>query len=418
MTQTKFYGWRMTLVCLLVQAIAGGITIYLYSLFASEVEKAFEAKRATVMLAATGHAVVSALVGPKLGELMDGHRLRWTMIGCAVAMGAGFMLIPLVPSVWGFVVGFTLLVSIGSAGLTTLFTPLLLSRWFVRKRGFAMGIAALGSQLGGFTLPPAVAFLIGKFGWQSAMHLVGLFALVSISALMYWAVVDRPQDCGQLPDGLEADSVAVASEVAGQSAIGAASLWIVLRDRNFWIASIGIGLVIAVFSAVLTNLSIFATDLGEPLERGAKLLSMFALIGIVTSPVIGRMCDLFDIRLVFAGIVAMSLLALLVYAFAQDYTGLLVATAIIAAVGGGVTPFIGALVGRLFDLSVYGRATGSLFLVAIGVSSLVPVLSGWLYDTSGSYRIMFQVMAVLLLLPLLGMPLIKLRPEHSPSLVK
>src|SRR5690606_23606661 len=62
MKQAKFYGWRMTLVCLLVQAIAGGISIYLYSLFASEVERAFEAKRATVMLAATGHAVVSALV--------------------------------------------------------------------------------------------------------------------------------------------------------------------------------------------------------------------------------------------------------------------------------------------------------------------------------------------------------------------
>src|SRR5690606_10862063 len=90
--ETKFYGWRMTVVCLLVQAIAGGTTIYLYSMFAGEVEKAFDAKRATVMLAATGHAVVSALVGPKLGALMDAHRLRWTMIACAAAMGGGFML--------------------------------------------------------------------------------------------------------------------------------------------------------------------------------------------------------------------------------------------------------------------------------------------------------------------------------------
>lgn len=412
MKQAKFYGWRMTLVCLLVQAIAGGISIYLYSLFASEVERAFEARRATVMLAATGHALVSALVGPKLGELMDGHRLRWTMIACAVTMGGGFMLIPLVPSVWGFVLGFTLFVAVGSAGLTTLFTPLLLARWFVRKRGLAMGVAALGSQLGGFTLPPVVAFLIGRFGWEAAMHLVGLFALVSISALMYWAVIDHPHQCGQHPDGI---AQAAGGDVGHGKADHAVLLSSVLRDRNFWVAAIGIGLVIAVFSAVLTNLSIFATDLGEPLERGAKLLSLFALVGIVTSPLIGRMCDLLDIRVVFAAIVGMSLLALLVYAFASDYRGLVVATAIIAAVGGGVTPFIGALVGRLFDLRVYGRATGSLFLVAIGVSSLVPVLSGWLYDTAGSYRAMFQVLAALLLLPLAAMPLIRLRPVCSPS---
>lgn len=411
MSQVKFYGWRMTLVCLAVQAIAGGITIYLYSLFASEVEKAFEAKRATVMLAATGHAVVSALVGPKLGALMDCHRLRWTMIACAVSMGLGFMLIPLVPSVWGFVVGFTLLVSIGSAGLTTLFSPLLLSRWFIRKRGFAMGIAALGSQLGGFTLPPVVAFLIDRLGWQSAMQWVGIFAMVTISALVYWAVIDRPEDCGQHPDG---DPLAHVDALQNGGGGSDASLGTVLRDANFWLAAVGIGLVIAVFSAVLTNLSIFATDLGEPLERGAMLLSLFAFVGIVTSPLIGRLCDLWDIRVVFSLIVSMSMVSLIIYAYAQDYRGLVVATAIAAAVGGGVTPFIGALVGSLFDLRVYGRATGSLILVAVGVSSLVPVLSGWLYDTSGSYRVMFQILAALLACVLASMPFIKPRQVRIP----
>ena len=175
------------------------------------------------------------------------------------------------------------------------------------------------------------------------------------------------------------------------------------------------GLVIAVFSAVLTNLSIFATDIGETLERGAWLLSLFSLVGIVTSPLIGRMCDVFDIRVVFAGIVGMSLVSLLVYAFTHDYAGLLVATAMIAVVGGGVTPFIGALVGRLFDLAVYGRATGSLFLVAIGVSSLVPVLSGWLHDTEGNYRSMFLVLAVLLAFALASIPFIRLQRASSPS---
>lgn len=410
MAHTKFIGWRMALVCLLVQAIVGGISIYLYSMFAGEIEKAFEAKRATVMLAATGHAVVSALVGPKLGQMMDGHRLRWTMIGCALALGSGFMLIPLVPSVWGFVAGFTLLVSIGSAGLATLLTPLLLSRWFVRKRGLAMGIAALGSQLGGFVLPPVVALLVARMGWQVAMFLVGAFAALSVSALVYWGVVDYPRDCGQYPDG-DPSAADAATENGGEDA----SLWTVVGDGNFWLAAIVVGLVIAVFSAVLTNLSIFATDIGETLERGAWLLSLFSLVGIVTSPLIGRMCDVFDIRVVFAGIVGMSLVSLLVYAFTHDYAGLLVATAMIAVVGGGVTPFIGALVGRLFDLAVYGRATGSLFLVAIGVSSLVPVLSGWLHDTEGNYRSMFLVLAVLLAFALASIPFIRLQRASSPS---
>src|SRR5690606_29170166 len=161
----------------------------------------------------------------------------------------------------------------------------------------------------------------------------------SISALVYWAVIDHPRDCGQHPDGIAGTGADDGAEAAASLD---ASLWAVLRDRNFWVAATGIGLVIAVFSAALTNLSIFAPDLGESLERGAKLLSLFAFVGIVTSPLIGRLCDVLDIRIVFAGVVGTSLLALLLYATASDYQGLLVATAILAAVGGGVTPFIGA----------------------------------------------------------------------------
>lgn len=404
--KTRFYGWHMVLVCLLVQAIAAGASVYLYSLFAGEVEAAFEAKRATVMLAATGHAAMSALLGPKLGQLMDGYRMRYTMVGCAVAMGFGFIAIPLVPSVWSFVLGYTFLISIGSAGLTTLFAPLLLSRWFVRKRGLALGVAALGSQLGGFILPPTMALSIAAIGWRLSMVSIGIFVAVVLSALVWWAVIDRPEDCDQYPDGDSAPKRNL--EVIADSP-AEVSLRTVLEDRNFWIAAIGVGLIIAVFSAVLSNLSLFATDLGEPIDRAAKLLSLFALVGIVASPLIGRICDLVDIRLVFAGLIILIMAALLVYASAQTYRSLVVATAFVAAAGAGVTPFIGTLVGRLFDPGVFGRAIGSLFLVAIGVSSVVPVLSGQLYDSTGSYRLMFQALTFLLVLPLLAIPMIKAR---------
>jgi MFS family permease len=412
MTGTRFHGWRMVAVCLAVQAIAGGASIYLYSLFAGEVERAFEARRATVMLAATGHAIVSALIGPKLGQLMDGRHLKLTMVVCALAMGAGFILIPLVPSVWGFVAGFTLLVAVGSAGLTTLLTPVLLSRWFVRRRGLALGLAALGSQLGGFLLSPLAAFGITHVGWRWTMFSLGVFIAISISMLMWWAVIDRPERCGQHPDGEHppADGQPATSDVNPEP-----PAWRALRDTNFWIAALGVGLIIAVFSAVLTNLSIFATDLGEPIERGARLLSLFALVGIIASPVIGRICDLVDIRVVFAGLIVLIVIALLVYASARTYLALAVATAVVAAAGGGVTPFIGALVGRLFELRVYGRAIGSLFLVAISVSSLVPFLSGLLYDAFGSYRAMFVTLAVLLVLPLFVIPRLRPLPTRNPA---
>lgn len=405
-----FYGWWLVLACLVIQAVAGGITTYLYSLFAGEVERAFSVNRATVMLAATGHGLAAGVLGPKLGDLLDRYSVRRILIASALVMGSGFVLISFTPGIWGFIAGYTLLIPVGSATFTTLFTPLLLSRWFVRQRGLAIGIAALGTQLGGLTLPPLVALLIDEFDWRFAMRVVGIAATAVISILAYWTIVDRPQDRGVGPDGgvAAAPTTAVHSRVQ----VGArASLRAVLVDRNFWLASFGMSVIIATFSVVLSNLSLFATDIGAPREQAALLLSLFALIGMGMSPIVGRLCDLLDIRIVFASLLTVCILALLLFAFADSYRGLVMATVVVALAGGGISPFFGALIGRLFDLQIFGRAIGCMSLVAVTVAASVPVLSGWLFDATGSYRMLFVALAVLMAIPLAYMPLINPRPR-------
>jgi len=404
-----FYGWWLVLACLGIQAVAGGASIYLYSLFAGEVERAFQVDRATVMLAATGHAITAGLLGPKLGALLDRHSLRKMLIASSLAMGAGFVLISFTPDVRGFIAGYTLLIPIGSATLTTLFAPLLLSRWFVRQRGLAIGIAALGTKLGGFTLPPLVALLIDEFDWRFAMRVVGVVLAAVVCMLACWAIVDHPRDRGVAPDG---DGDGAAPPVAGQSPATAAkaSLAAVLADRNFWLASFGMSMILAMFSVVMSNLSMFATDIGAPRDKAALLLSLFALIGMGMSPIVGRLCDVLDIRAVFAGLLSVSIVALSLFALAESYQGLVAATVAAAVVGGGVAPFFGALVGRLFDLQIFGRVLGSMSLVAVTVSAVVPVLSGWLFDVTGSYRMLFLGLIVLMAIPLAYMPLIKPRP--------
>jgi MFS family permease len=400
----------MVLACLVIQAVAGGASIYLYSFFAGEVETAFSSDRATVMLAATGHAVVAGLLGPKLGDLLDRYSLRRILIASSLTMGAGFVLISFTPGVWGFIAGYTLLIPFGSAALVTLFAPLLLSRWFVRHRGLAIGIAALGTQLGGLALPPVVALLTEEFDWRFAMRAVGVFVAAAVSMLSYWAIVDRPQDRGLAPDG-DAVAVPVASTRHGLQKAARASLRAVLMDRNFWLASFGMSAIIAVFSVVLSNLVLFATDIGAPRDQAALLLSLFALVGLGMSPIVGKLCDLLDIRTVFAGLLSVSIIALTLFTFAESYRGLVTATVIVALAGGGISPFFGALVGRLFDLQIFGRAIGCMSLVAVTISAAVPVLSGWLFDATGSYRIMFIALIVLMLIPLAYMPLIKPRPK-------
>ncbi|MBL8270843.1 MFS transporter, partial [Steroidobacter sp.] len=327
----------------------------------------------------------------------------------SIAMGAGFFLISFTSDVRGFIAGYTLLIPIGSATLTTLFAPLLLSRWFVRQRGLAIGLAALGTKLGGFMLPPVVALLIDEFDWRFAMRVVGILIAVVVCLLACWAIVDHPQDRGLAPDGdIAAESLASKQPQVPTEKV---TLQAVLADRNFWLASFGMSVILAMFSVVMSNLSLFATDMGAPRDKAALLLSMFALIGMCVSPIIGRLCDVLDIRAVFAGLLSVCIAAVSLFAIADSYAGLVAATMTAAIVGGGISPFFGALVGRLFDLRIFGRALGSMSLVAVTISAAVPVLSGWLFDLTGSYRGLFIGLIVLLAIPLAYMPLIRLRPQ-------
>jgi MFS family permease len=395
-----FYGWWIVLACLLIQAIAAGSTTYMFSLFAGEVERSFDSTRATVMLAATGHGIAMGLLAPRLGIWLDRYSIRRLVTISAVVMGAGFWVISFSPSVWGFVGSYTLLVPVGSATLTMLFAPMLLSRWFARHRGLAIGIAALGTQLGGLTLPPLVAYIIEIYDWRIAMRAVGVLCAGGVALLAYVALIDSPSQRNLLPDG-DAQAKAPLSAAERQpTSDDDGSLRSVLRDRTFWLAALGMSIIIATFSVVLSNLSMLATDIGTSREAAALLISLFAFVGMISSPLAGRLCDLIDIRLMLSGILVVTIVAVAIFAAADSYRQLALAAGLIGFSGGAVSPFFGAMIGRLFALSVYGRVIGSMSFFSVTAAAAAPVASGWLFDWTGSYRDAFLVLLVLLAVPL------------------
>lgn len=413
-----FYGWWLVLVCLLIQGIAVGVTIYTYSIIAGEAERAFSASRAVVMLGMTGQSIMTGLLAPKMGDLLDRVSIKGTIIATALIMGLGFTLISFTPSVWGFVAGYTLLIPAGASVLGMMAASVLLSRWFVRHRGLAIGIAALGTQLGGFTIPPLVASLIDAFDWRIALRAIGLSVAILIPLLAYWTIVDRPADRGLAPDGdRPAPEPAQSSGADTEAAAGVSSLKPVLADRNFWLVGFGIAVMVAMFTTVLANLALFATDMGTPREQAALLISLYAAVGIVFSPIIGRLCDVIDIRLVFAGMLLINIAAMAGFVLAEDYPGLMIATAMVAVSGGGMTPLWSALIGKLFELRLYARVMGAMTLFTVTASSLAPLLSGWLFDLTGSYRILFLALIALMAIPLFYMPLIHKKDEAQSASV-
>jgi MFS family permease len=81
----------------------------------------------------------------------------------------------------------------------------LISSWFTRARGVAMGILFTGTSLGGMVFPPLSTFLISGYGWRTALVIYALFASAVLAPLVWLFAKNRPADCGALADPHESD---------------------------------------------------------------------------------------------------------------------------------------------------------------------------------------------------------------------
>jgi len=136
----------------------------------------------------------------------------------------------------------------------------LISSWFIRARGVAMGILFTGTSLGGMIFPPLSTFLISGYGWRMALVIYAFFSFAVLAPLIWLFVKNRPADCGVLADPHESDlflrhgsrvkSVAVAAAIIGALIYSPAS--------QFLLGRLGMGITIltfAVFGVVCLSIS-------------------------------------------------------------------------------------------------------------------------------------------------------------------
>lgn len=392
-----FYGWVMVGVLLLLLSVGMGTSMYMYSVVAGALGQEFAAGRFALMLGSTGMLLMIGLCSPLLGTLLDRYPSKWILVTGAVVMGLGFILMSLSTQLWMVVASYILFISVGAATLSTLVTATLLTRWFVRYRGLAIGIATLGTNLGGSLYPPLFAAVMEAYSWRIALGGLGILVMTIIPVLILTLVADRPEDKDQRPYGAVTEPpLATATGKPDAQAVPKLSFTSLLRHRNFLLVVLIAGAASATNTTLLTNLSLFAMDLGEPAVRGAFLVSLVALLGVFFSPLIGWLCDVIDIRLVAALVTLSMASACLIFSTATTYPLLVTAALLQGIGGGGVFPLWASLVGHLYHTRVYGQVMGATTLAISIPTAAAPPLAGWVHDTTGNYRLLFLALLVIL----------------------
>ena len=188
-------------VAFFVDFIAVGFFFYSYGIFFKSIAAEFGDSRLDVSIGITHTQGVCAMLAPFIGRALDRYPLKRIMALGALSMGTGFSLLSVVQSPFQFYLVLSIFVGFGAGAMGQLATSKLVSNWFVRKRGTALGIAATGISVSGVIMPNISAYLVTEFGWRSGFLVYGLITLTLVVPLVLRLVISRPEDVAQLPDG-------------------------------------------------------------------------------------------------------------------------------------------------------------------------------------------------------------------------
>jgi MFS family permease len=326
----------------------------------------------------------SGVLAPIAGAIADRIGVRPLMVVGLVLLAGGYFAYGTINSlgqIYGIHAAFAL--TLATCGLVV--NVMLVSKWFVRNRGLAIGIALAGTSLGNATLAPLNAWLIQELGWRSAFQWTAILPLLMVPLVLF-VVREQPAELSRERPAEMAP--AAKTQVTGLS-YGEA-----LRTANFWILAL---------IAMCTFYSILGMSAHVYLHmRGAGFGAQVAALGqtvMFTTGLAGKigsgvLADAFGRKRIFITTLAcMCAGAWLIPNTGAE--GIWVALLLFGLGWGGLYTLLQLLAADYFGVRHLGKILGTITVLDTFGGGLGPFVTGLLYDQSGSYSRPFTIIAVL-----------------------
>jgi MFS family permease len=391
-----FYGWVIVAVVFVSMGI-GVNARTAFSLLFPPILDEFHWDRGVTAGAFSFGFVVSAIMSPTLGRMMDRAGPRAVMELGVALMAAGLLLAPFTSEPWHLYLTLGVLVGGGSVCLGYSGQSLFLPNWFVRRRGLAVGLAFAGVGVGSITLLPWVQLVIESAGWRAACVAMGVLLLVVLAPINV-LLRKRPEDMGLQPDGdVTSDSATVAQASNVVNATWAAVDWTLgraMRTAPFWWIALAYFSALYVWYAVQVHQTKYLVEIGFSPAVAAWALGLVSLIGIPGQVLLGHISDRIGREWIWTvGNLGFAICVAALMLLEHHPTPMLLYV-MVAAQGGlgyGLTSIFGAMVAEIFQGKHYGIIFGTLMLAAIFGGALGPWATGALYDAQGNYALAFWI---------------------------
>jgi MFS family permease len=380
-----FYGWVIVAIATLALVVSNGLSIGGIPVFYRSIREDFVGSGAVaagqaesfIAFGASLTFLFSGLISPFAGWLIQKFPLKNVMlVGCAL-LGGGLLLHATASSALMVYASRIMMgVSLGFVGVLP--SVVLVSNWFVRRRGTALGILLTGTSLGGVLVPPIATPLIERFGWRTAMVLVSLLIWLILAPAILLLVRSRPSDIGLLADGYgEPESVLGAT--AGSEGLTFSQA---IRTPLFWIFAFGAALIFYPIFVTSQQLILQTAKIGFTAWQGTFVLSGLFAVSVAGKFLFGYLSDRFNpvrVILICTSIMVASTFLLLDLNSTTAFLFL-----IPFGLGyGGAFVLIQRLVADFFGERDYPKILGAITIGDTLGAVVGGMITGWLADRAG-----------------------------------
>lgn len=334
--------------------------------------------------------LTGAAAMPPVGRALDTYGVRRTMAAVGVVFGAFLLGLSFVTGVVGVTAGFVgiRLAGQGALGLTATTATAL---WFSRRRGVAIGAVSAAGAAGISLAPLLLERLVSAYGWRVVWAGEGLLVWLTVVPLALLVMRDRPEQLGQVPDGVRQPGVP-------DPPIWGATRAQAVRTPWFWLVVAAVSVSGMLSTAVAFHQISLLSERGLSTAEAAANFLPQTVAALLATFAVGALVDRVTPSVALAACMTALAAALLWATVVTPGWSALGFGLALGAAGGSVRTLEPATVPRVFGTRSLGSVRGLLSAFSVGSTAFGPLLFAFVREISGSYGLVLSCAAALPLL--------------------
>ena len=386
-----FFGWWVLFGIFISYTALCGIQIYTLPLFYPELMREFGWSTENVTRAATIFFLTGAILTPFVSSFFDRFSARLFMIAGAFATVIGLFSYSSLRTLTQMTIIY-MIFSMSQVCAGQVPTMLVVTRWFRRYRGIAVGITLMGPDVGGAVFPLVVKYALQNGGWRDALQVLMVIAGIMMLIPLIFLIRSRPEDKGLLPDGGLPEQFSLPDQPAANTGM---TLQEALRMPAFYILAFATGSLWFCMNGVVQHQTIFmSSELGITMDTLPVIVSTIFWFAIIGKLLIGYLSDHLDKVLIMFVVVIALIAGLTILRFSSaDHPLRLYCYAAVFGIGySGTFTMIQLVIAEFYSGRSYGKILGILTMVDVASGGIAITAIARMQEALNSYRPVIEML--------------------------